>query len=122
VQNFGSEENHSVILGNSALIKSALKNIMDNACKFSPNQKVKVNIMFNAHVTIQFIDDGIGISDEEIKHVFEPFYRGNDTRNISGHGIGLSLVKRIVELHNGNIEVKSQQGIGTTFTITFNNI
>ncbi|MEI6594595.1 MAG: HAMP domain-containing sensor histidine kinase [Bacteroidota bacterium] len=122
VQNFGSEENHSVILGNSALIKSALKNIMDNACKFSPNQKVKVNILFNAHVTIQFSDDGIGISDEEIKHVFEPFYRGNDTRNISGHGIGLSLVKRIVELHNGNIEVKSQQGIGSTFTITFNNI
>ena len=121
VQNFGAEENSSVILGSSALLKSALKNIMDNSCKFSPNQKVNVTILLNNQIVIQFMDDGIGISDEEIKHVFEPFYRGNDTRNISGHGIGLSLVKRIVELHNGNILVKSQQGIGTTFTLTFNN-
>jgi len=118
VQNFGVEENRSVILGNAALLKSALKNIMDNACKFSPTQKVNVTVLLNNHVVIQFMDDGIGISAGEIKHIFEPFYRGNDTRNISGHGIGLSLVKRIVELHNGTVTVKSQQGVGTTFTLS----
>ena len=120
VQNFGTEENRSEILGNSALLKSALKNIMDNGCKFSPNQKVNVTVLLNKQVVVQFMDDGIGIANEDIKHIFEPFYRGNDTRNISGHGIGLSLVKRIVELHNGNISVSSHQGVGTTFTLTFN--
>jgi signal transduction histidine kinase len=121
VQNSEIDQSHSMILGNTALLKSALKNLMDNACKFSPNQKVKVNILFDDNIIVQFIDDGIGISNEEIKHVFEPFYRGNDTRNISGHGIGLSLVKRIIELHNASVTVNSTQGIGTTFTLTFNN-
>jgi signal transduction histidine kinase len=120
VKNFGTEENQSIILGNTALLKSALKNIMDNACKFSPNQKVNITVLLNKEVIVQFMDDGIGISTDEIKHIFEPFYRGNDTRNINGHGIGLSLVKRIVELHNGSISVSSHQGVGTTFTLTFN--
>ena len=117
-ENFTEDINKTIIKGNLALIKSAISNLMDNACKFSPDMKVMVAIHFSNDVTIHFIDEGIGISKSEINHVFEPFYRGNDTRNISGHGIGLSLVKKIIELHNGTVKVKSTQGIGTVFTVT----
>ncbi|MFI5221419.1 MAG: ATP-binding protein [Bacteroidia bacterium] len=111
------EEKSFTIRGNYALLKSAFTNLMDNACKFSPNLNVKVGIRFNQKVMITFSDEGVGIAENEVNHIFEPFYRGNDTRNIAGYGIGLSLVKRIIELHNGTIEVKSVQGVGTTFTV-----
>jgi signal transduction histidine kinase len=118
VQNISGDEEPGRITGNVALIKSAITNLMDNACKFSPDMRVMVTILFSGEVAIQFRDEGIGISESEIRHIFEPFYRGNDTRNIAGHGIGLSLVKRIIEFHNGTITVKSKQGSGTVFTIT----
>jgi signal transduction histidine kinase len=117
IHNFTEDEASSAIMGNLALIKSAITNLMDNACKFSPDMKMKVSVDFNTQLIIRFIDNGIGISDEEMNHIFEPFYRGNDTRNISGHGIGLSLVKRIIELHNGTVTVQSKQGEGTIFTV-----
>jgi signal transduction histidine kinase len=117
IQHFTGEGSNSITIGNAALLKSAFTNLMDNACKFSPKQQVKVIVDLKEHPVICFIDEGIGISNEDMEHIFEPFFRGNDTRNISGHGIGLSLVKRIVELHNGTITVNSVQGEGTTFTV-----
>ncbi len=64
-------------------------------------------------------DFGIGIRKEEIDKVFERFYRGGDelTRKVKGSGLGLTLVKQIVEVHNGNIDVESEPGIGSTFSI-----
>lgn len=122
IKNFSDDEVKTHIIGNTALLKSALSNLMDNACKFSPLFKVKVEINFEDPVIIKFIDEGIGISEKDMKHIFEPFYRGNDTRNIIGHGIGLSLVKRIIEMHQGTIKVESKQGQGTIFTISFNSV
>jgi signal transduction histidine kinase len=68
---------------------------------------------------IEIKDFGIGIRKEEINKVFERFYRGGDelTRTVKGSGLGLTLVKQIVEVHNGNIDVESEPGIGSTFSI-----
>lgn len=117
-EKYTEDDKYNSIKGNSALIKSAITNLMDNACKFSPNFNVNVKVSFGDHIIIKFSDEGIGISNDELPHIFEPFYRGNDTRNISGHGIGLSLVNRIIEIHHGTIKVESSQGEGTTFIIS----
>lgn len=105
-------------LGDANLLKSVISNLIDNGCKFSPDFKCKLLISFTpTSIQIDLIDEGVGISPENIVHVFEPFFRGNDTRNIYGHGIGLSLVKKIVELHKGSIQIQSVLGKGTTVSI-----
>jgi signal transduction histidine kinase len=109
-------------LGETSLLKSVISNIIDNACKFSADYKVKLTISSDsANINLIFVDEGVGISPENLKHVFEPFFRGNDTRNIYGHGIGLSLVKRIVDLHKGSIDIESTLGKGTTVIIQLPN-
>lgn len=110
-------------MGDVNLLKSAFINLMDNGCKFSPDYKTKISLSFSlSEMKICFKDEGVGISEEDIPRVFEPFFRSNDTRNIYGHGIGLSLVKKVVEWHQGKITVRSQQGKGTTFCIILPNV
>jgi signal transduction histidine kinase len=116
------ENINTYCFGDVNLLKSAFNNIIDNGCKFSPSKKVSLTLQFQTkHISFLFKDDGVGISEENLQHIFEPFYRGNDTRNIYGHGIGLSLVKRIIELHNGTIKVTSVLGKGTAFLVTLPN-
>lgn len=116
-------EGENFILGNGILIKSAIKNLMENACKFSINQQCEVVIMFlEGKIITTIADEGIGISQEEIPLIFEPFYRANDTRGIAGHGIGLSLVKKIIDLHQGTIKVESVPSVGTKMIISLPNI
>lgn len=101
--------------GDVSLLKSAFINLMDNGCKFSPNNKVTLNVTTEQNtICLSFIDEGVGITEVDLPHIFEPFYRGNDTRNITGHGIGLSLVKRITEWHKGKLTISSEVGNGTT--------
>ncbi len=121
--NVPEDEDLVTINGNYALLKSAIINIMDNACKFSKNQTCTAEIIFkNKIIELKINDQGIGISKEDLDHIFEPFYRSNNTRNIIGHGIGLSLVNKIIELHNAHIYVNSELGKGTNITIDFANI
>lgn len=109
--------------GDVNLLKSAFMNLMDNGCKFSPDNKVQVTVKTEHNkICLLFADEGVGIQPEDIPHIFEPFFRSNDTRNVNGHGIGLSLVKRIVELHKANITVASQTGTGTTFKLSIPSI
>lgn len=105
-------------VGDANLLKSVVSNIIDNGCKFSPDFKCNLLISFTpTSIQLDLNDEGVGISPENIGRVFEPFFRGNDTRNVYGHGIGLSLVKKIVELHKGSIKINSVLGKGTTVTI-----
>ncbi|MGL4364291.1 MAG: sensor histidine kinase [Bacteroidales bacterium] len=98
-----------------------LLNLIDNALKYT-KEKPLINISTNLigeQLQIQVSDNGIGIAKEECKHIFEQFYRvhtGN-VHNVKGFGLGLSYVKKIVDLHGGNISVDSEVGTGTTFTI-----
>ncbi len=104
--------------GNSELLTLAMRNLMENGCKYSHFQPIEVKIgSFNHTILIKIIDKGMGISDDEQKNIFEAFYRSQKNLNISGHGIGLPLTKRIIEIHSGAISIQSTIGEGTTFTV-----
>jgi two-component system, OmpR family, sensor histidine kinase ArlS len=111
-------ENHLSIQGNEYLLKTAFFNLMENACKYSPDNTCKVTISFkNENLQISFTDKGSGIPEEDLNKIFEPFYRVQNTP-VHGTGIGLSLTKKIIELHKGNISVASAINSGSTFTIS----
>ena len=117
---FPDEEEYLYIKGNEQLLKTAFKNLIENACKFSSNKEVTINLLIGKNsVEIQFSDQGIGISAEDISNIFEPFYRGANTHFIAGYGLGLALTQKIIHLHNGNITVKSELGKGSVFSVSF---
>ncbi|MBK9282952.1 MAG: PAS domain S-box protein [Sphingobacteriaceae bacterium] len=103
------------------VMRHILFNLISNAIKFSPeNKKIEIkSIAKNNKFEIQIRDQGIGISKEDQKHLFERFFRGQNAANIQGTGLGLNIVAKYVELLNGIIEYESQLEQGTTFKITF---
>lgn len=104
--------------GNAALLRMAFMNLMENACKYSHEPQVNIFIHTRKkEVEIRFVDNGYGISEKDLEHIFEPFYRSLTTKDVSGHGIGLPLTKRIIEIHLGKITIESQVNIGTSITI-----
>ena len=113
------DESKLSVIGNELLMKTILTNLMDNACKYSENNHVDVTLDAGSRqLIIRFKDQGIGIGKEEIELIFEPFYRAKSALQVSGHGIGLSLVNNIIKLHKGDIHVVSEPGKGSEFTIT----
>ncbi len=113
------DEKQLMVSGNELLLKVVLNNLIDNGCKYSTKQEVTVNLKFtNNHLNIHFIDEGEGISPDEIKKITQPFYRGSNSYNKKGVGIGLSLVAKIIELHKGSLICKSQLKVGSEFTIS----
>lgn len=106
------------VSGNAYLLKVAFINLMENACKFSFDHTCRVIIGFEGNtVKVQFTDNGVGISAEDMSHIFTPFYRGKNKQKHDGNGIGLSLTKKIIMLHKGDISVQSMPGEQTTFTV-----
>lgn len=104
--------------GNESLLKILFLNLLDNALKFSSDNTTSVTIAFTPDsIQVLVADNGIGIAPEEQQKIFEPFYRGSNSHQVRGHGLGLSICKKIVQLHNGQISVASEQGQGTTFTV-----
>jgi signal transduction histidine kinase len=117
-ENLPDDEEKLIIKGSDQLLKTAFINLMDNACKFSDNNEVKVLIGFNeTGINLQFIDNGIGISQQDMKKIFEPFYRAENARSIRGHGIGLSITEKIFIMHNGTIHINSIINTGTTVMV-----
>ncbi|WP_234737188.1 HAMP domain-containing sensor histidine kinase [Tellurirhabdus bombi] len=116
--NIPEAETETLVQGNEELLKRVALNLMDNACKYSPDHRVEVQIRTdNSHCWVDFRDQGIGIDSEGIQHIFEPFYRSGNAKIYEGFGIGLSISQRIVELHQGIILVESQTGRGSVFTV-----
>ncbi len=106
------------VKGNEALLRSLFMNLMDNGCKYSGDARVVVKVGITGNrAELSFIDHGIGISRDELPHIFDPFFRSSSIRGSDGHGIGLSLVKRIVGLHKGTLQVDSELGKGSNFTV-----
>ena len=106
------------VKGNEGLIYTALINLLENGAKFSPKHKVEVKIKIeNQSLLIDFHNEGSVIPANELNQIFEPFKRGSNSRNTKGHGVGLSLTRRIVQLHKGEIKVVSSEIEGTTFTL-----
>lgn len=104
--------------GNETLLKILFLNLVDNACKFSQDNTARVIIDFQPqYVQIQVKDNGMGIPAAELDKIFEPFYRGQNALQTRGHGLGLSICKKIVQLHKGHISVTSVLQKGTVFTV-----
>ncbi|MDO4338331.1 MAG: HAMP domain-containing sensor histidine kinase [Eubacteriales bacterium] len=106
--------------GSEALLAQVWSNILDNAIKHSPTGGVIcLNIQTTEKaLTVSVTDHGDGMTEEVQKHIFEKFYQGDHSRKAEGNGLGLALVKRIVELCHGTILVQSAPGQGSTFFIT----
>lgn len=116
--NMPDDENIMFTKGNMHLIRTALINVIDNACKYSPDKLAKVVLDFNTNkIKIQVKDNGIGISEEEQKNIFTPFYRSSNAKSFQGSGLGLALSKRIIEKYNGKIFLSSKLNKGTTVFI-----
>jgi heavy metal sensor kinase len=111
----------SIDEGDAEWLRRLLLNLLDNALKFTqPGGTVAVNLsQTNGIATLQVRDSGEGMSSDAIAHVFEPFYRADPSRSgrVEGAGLGLSLVKWIVDRHRGTIDVDSEPGRGSTFTV-----
>jgi len=101
------------------LIRFILTNLLTNAVKYSPaGGEIYLNVKsVNDKILLKITDKGIGIPEDEIQYLFEPFHRAKNTTEIQGTGLGLSIVKRSVQIHQGEIKVDSKLGKGTSFTI-----
>jgi PAS domain S-box-containing protein len=127
------------------LLDSILTNLLSNALKYSPQSstvtlelncqtvspdpqphqplnskksKTQNQTLTKSYVIFQVSDHGIGISKADLQHIFDPFYRAKNAEKKEGTGLGLSIVKQYVKAHGGTISVKSEIGVGTTFTVT----
>ncbi len=102
-------------------ISNVLNNLLDNANKYTPNNPMitVVSKQLKQSVMIQVIDNGIGMTKEQVKHVFAKFYRAHtgNLHDVKGFGLGLSYVQAIINAHQGKVRVKSEPGKGSTFTI-----
>ncbi len=105
-----------------SLLRNILINLISNAIKFSSDGDhiiAETDLNDSGILTIQIKDNGLGIPDEDHKHLFERFFRGKNATNIQGTGLGLHIVSKYVELMGGKIEVQSALNEGTTFTLKF---
>ena len=121
VVNLPEQEQSLIVQANEPLLKTAIVNLMDNGCKFSPDKNVKVSLIFppGEAATIEIMDKGPGIREEELPMVFQAFYRSPNTSVVKGSGIGLSLVDSIIRLHHIDLKIISKLEGGTTFILKF---
>jgi signal transduction histidine kinase len=116
---YPENSNELLINGNFGMLEIAIKNLLDNACKFS-NEDVGVEfIISDKLINIIISDKGIGIPTKEVESVYEPFKRASNVKYIGGFGIGLSLVAKILELHKATLKVDSRENEGTRIEILF---
>nr|WP_246853735.1 HAMP domain-containing sensor histidine kinase [Rufibacter aurantiacus] len=108
------------VLGNRNLLQIAFKNVLENASKFSDHQPVLVSLKCEERqVAVLVKDQGIGIPEQELNRVMEPFYRAQNARSRTGSGIGLAMTEKIMRLHGGSIKMESTLQKGTTVTLLF---
>ena len=121
VLNFDSlpeAEEELFVFGNEELLVTAIRNIVSNACKYSDDHHAIVRLsVHDKEIRISIEDKGRGISPEEQQNIFQPFYRNEEGYQIPGFGLGLSLSRRIIQLHKGWIEVDSSPGRGSVFYV-----
>lgn len=103
------------VLGNGHLLRIALTNIVDNACKYSDGQPVALNLEMHTDQAIRLAieDRGMGIAPADAERIFQPLTRGVNSQHISGFGIGLTLAQQIIQLHQGRLWLRPRPGGGT---------
>jgi len=120
IDNMPEDEDLLCIHGNPHLLKTAVQNVIENACKFSHDKKATVTLHCRERgVQVQVYDRGPGIEQKDLVKVFQPFYRSDAASKTKGYGIGLPLSQRIISIHKGRIEVDSGLGEGTRVLLDF---
>ncbi|MBQ8209507.1 MAG: HAMP domain-containing histidine kinase [Clostridia bacterium] len=117
--NLELELNEVEFFSNEEMLSHVWLNILGNAIKFTPEDgTITVKCTQDSEsITVKITDTGVGMSDETRNHIFDKFYQGDSSHKSNGNGLGLPLAKRVVDLCNGKISVKSQIGKGTTFVV-----
>ncbi|UXP32200.1 HAMP domain-containing histidine kinase [Reichenbachiella agarivorans] len=113
-------ENHNLlkIEGSETLLHLALSNLILNGCKYSGNQPVRVALGVSPEQIIILIKDtGIGIPEEELQFIYDPYFRATNTRNHEGYGIGLPLARNIIQMHDGKLQINSEMNKGTVVRV-----
>ncbi len=118
---FPEDSDALIINGNETLLKIALYNLLENACKFSPDHSasVKIFIDHSSKIFIQIKDTAPVISEKEKAFIFKPFYRLKFSSNVKGTGIGLTLVASILKVHHATLEITNNDNSGNMFTLCF---
>lgn len=123
INNDMNNPDQMMIHGDDSLVKAAIINVVENGCKYSKDHSVEIKLgNSEGWIIVSIIDHGIGISAQDLEHVFEPFSRGTNVEMISGHGIGLPLVNQIIKNHHGKIEIISEPQIGSEVLLYFPSI
>ena len=119
---YPEQETALLIDGNYGLLEIAFQNLLDNACKFS-NEDIGLEfIISDKNISIIISDKGIGIPPGELEAIFKPFSRASNVKFIGGFGIGLTLVHKIIQLHNATMTINSKENEGTTTEVVFSRI
>ncbi len=105
------------VQGDASLVRQVLVNLLANAIKFTPEGGSVTVVLTKRSLVVK--DTGIGIAADALPHLFDRFYQADESRAKDGYGLGLALVKRITDLHGWDINVSSQPGKGSTFTVSF---
>lgn len=109
-----------MMLGDYDRLRQMFLVILDNAVKFSPDDSVvRIRITCEEQIVVSIRDEGVGISEEEQKYIFEKFYKSRLRQNAKGSGLGLAIAKQIAIKHGGSIEIRSEVGKGTEITFYF---
>jgi len=123
---FNVDTNESWVMVDQGHFDTIFNNLLDNAVKYSQDDKrIEITLFSRSgSLCVSVKDHGIGIPKKEQNHIFDKFYRVEDslTARTKGHGLGLSIVKHLTELNDADVEVESQPGKGTIFTLCFNQI
>ncbi|GAB3698169.1 HAMP domain-containing sensor histidine kinase [Spirosoma flavus] len=113
----GSEETFTV-KGNATLLTTAFLNVLDNACKYS-SEAVSIQLQAKGdQITVNVSDQGRGIAEADVVHILDPLYRGKNVEGVPGYGIGLTVTQKIIDLHQGVIQIISNLNQGTLVTIS----
>lgn len=118
---FSCEDDGTILSADPKLLRQIITNLLTNAIKYSPHGgAIKVQLTFSTEeAVLRVVDEGIGIPAKDKSEVFEAFFRAENVDVIQGSGLGLSIAKKFVELHGGQIHLESQVNQGTTVTLQF---
>ena len=117
---FDVEMEEAQAFGNEGMLFQVWRNLIDNAVKFDPpGGSIVIRLSSEEHaLRVTVADSGPGINDEALQHIFDKFYRGKEMQNEEGNGLGLALVKRILDIHGGSIRAENLPNRGCLFTVT----
>jgi len=113
---FDVEAESWTVFGEPPLLERAVTNLLDNAAKWSPENGTVTVRLVGGVLTVR--DEGRGIADVDLPHVFDRFYRSSEARTLPGSGLGLSIVRRAADRHGGTVTAESPEGGGSVFTMT----